>query len=263
MNPTSMNSSPMFKDQINKETLPQHIAIIMDGNGRWAKSQGKPRIFGHRSGADAVRRVVEAGVEVGINYLTLYTFSKENWQRSQTEVNSLMTLLLTSLNNETKTLMENNVRLFAIGDLNNLPSRVQKKLNHTIHETSENTGMTLTLALSYGARWEILNAIRQIAQKVNEKMIKPEEIDEQLFRSFLMTHEIPDPELLIRTSGENRISNFLLFQIAYSELFFTRKFWPDFQKEDFYEAIVDYQCRERRFGKTSEQLKTIPHHATD
>ncbi len=245
-----------FKDKLIIDKLPKHIAIIMDGNGRWAKKQNRPRIFGHKKGADAVRRVVEASVEIGIKHLTLYTFSKENWNRSASEVNSLISLLINSLNNEKKTLMDNNVRLSTIGDIQNFNNRVQKKLNETIKLTENNTGLELILALSYGARWEILEAVKKIGTRLLDGEISINEIDESIFNRELCTAGIPDPELVIRTSGESRISNFLLWQIAYSELFFTDKCWPDFQKEDLYEAIVNYQCRERRFGKTSEQLNT-------
>ncbi len=245
-----------IKDQINKDKLPGHIAIIMDGNGRWAKSKGKPRIFGHKKGADSVRRVVEASAELQIGYLTLYTFSKENWNRSENEVNSLMSLLLTTINTETKTLMKNNVRLLAIGDLENLPSKVYNKLMDAIQSTAGNTGLNLILALSYGSRWEIVNAVKKISEKVKNNDINIEDINDNFVSQHLTTSGIPDPELLIRTSGENRISNFLLWQIAYSELYFSPKYWPDYQKEDLYEAIIDFQKRERRFGKTSEQLNS-------
>ena len=245
-----------YKDQINKDKLPRHIAVIMDGNGRWAKERGKPRVFGHKKGADSVRRIVEASAEIGLGYLTLYTFSKQNWNRSENEVNSLMSLLLTTINTETKTLMKNNVRLLAIGDLENLPKNVHKKLMEAINTTAGNNGLTLILALSYGSRWEIVNAVKKISEKVSNKEIDTSEINDQLFSKHLTTAKFPDPELLVRTSGEFRISNFLLWQIAYSELFFSPKYWPDYQKEDFYEAIVDFQQRERRFGKTSEQLNS-------
>ncbi|MEA3444905.1 MAG: isoprenyl transferase [Bacteroidota bacterium] len=243
-----------YKEQIDKDKLPSHIAIIMDGNGRWAKEKGKPRLFGHKKGADSVRRVVEASAETGIGYLTLYTFSKENWNRSESEISSLMALLLTTINSETKTLMKNNVRLLAIGDLENLPKNVYKKLMEAINTTAGNTGLTLILALSYGARWEIVNAVKKISEKLCNNEISTSDINDDLFSKHLTTAQFPDPELLIRTSGEYRISNFLLWQIAYSELYFSPKYWPDYQKEDLYKAIVDYQQRERRFGKTSEQL---------
>lgn len=250
-----------IKDTIQKDRLPRHIAIIMDGNGRWAKEKKRPRVFGHKKGTETVRKVVEAGVEAGIEYMTLYTFSKDNWKRSESEVNSLMALLLTNLISERKTLMNNNVRLLAIGDIDNLSDSVKNKLLETIALTKDNTGMQLVLALSYSSRFEMLSAIKKIAQKIENKELTSSQIDEKLFSSHLYTHAIPDPELLIRTSGELRISDFLLWQIAYSELYFTKKFWPDFQKEDFFEAIVEYQNRERRFGKTSDQLKHEPTNA--
>ena len=243
-----------FKEKLNIALMPKHIAIIMDGNGRWAKQQKMPRVFGHKKGADSVKRVVETSAEIGIKYLTLFTFSKENWKRSNAEINSLMLLLLTTINNETKTLIKNNVRLLAIGDLENLPKSTYSKLIETIELTSKNTGLTLTLALSYGAKWEIVRATKLISEDVKNNIIDVKDINDELFSKYLTTSEIPDPELLIRTSGENRISNFLLWQIAYSELYFTDKYWPEFDKEDFYEAIYNYQQRERRFGKTSEQL---------
>lgn len=245
-----------YKEQINKDKLPRHVAIIMDGNGRWAKDRGKPRVFGHKKGADSVKRVVEASAELGLGYLTLYTFSKENWNRSENEVSSLMALLLSTINSETKTLIKNNVRLLAIGDLENLPKNVYKKLMEAIRITADNTGLNLILALSYGSRWEIVNAVKRISEKVSNKEVSLNDIDDTFFSNQLLTAGFPDPELLIRTSGETRISNFLLWQIAYSELFFSPKYWPDYQKEDLYQAIVNYQQRERRFGKTSEQLKS-------
>ncbi len=245
-----------LKDQLILERLPQHIAIIMDGNGRWAIKQNRPRIFGHKKGTDAVRRVVEAAAEIGIKHLTLYTFSKENWKRTESEVSSLLSLLISSLNTERKTLMDNNVRLTTIGDLNNFNKRIQKKLTETMELTQGNTGLQLVLALSYGARWEILEATKKIGNQLLKGEITLDQISEDIFSKELCTAGIPDPELVIRTSGENRISNFLLWQIAYSELFFTTKCWPDFQKDDLYQALIDYQNRERRFGKTSEQINT-------
>lgn len=243
-----------LKDKINSERIPSHIAIIMDGNGRWAKEKKRPRVFGHKKGTDTVRKILEAAVELKISYLTLYTFSKDNWKRSESEVNSLMALLLSNLISERKTLMKNNVRLLAIGDIENLTTSVKNKLEETIELTKENSGLTLQLALSYSSRSEITHTIREIVQKIQNQEITFDQINENLISSCLYTGEIPDPELVIRTSGEYRISDFLLWQIAYSELFFTKKYWPDFDKEDFYEAILDYQSRERRFGKTSEQL---------
>lgn len=252
-----------YKNRIKPENLPKHIAIIMDGNGRWAKRQKKPRVFGHKNGVNTVRRIVEAAGEIGISYLTLYTFSKENWNRSDTEVNALMQILVSSLNKELKTLMKNNVRLLSIGDLDNLPEKVFSKLNQAIEMTKNNTGLTLILALSYGARWEIVRAVQNIAAKVQKGEIPLEDINDKLISDNLLTAGIPDPELIIRTSGEYRISNFLLFQAAYSEFIFHDKFWPEFQKEDFYESIYKFQNRERRFGKTSEQLNEQTEHASN
>lgn len=242
------------KDDINKEKLPKHVAIIMDGNGRWAKLHGKIRTFGHQSGVVAVRDVTEAAAELGIKYLTLYAFSTENWNRPKYEIDALMSLLVSTINKETKTLNENNIRLQAIGDLNSLPKKCLKELNDAIAKTAKNTAMTLVLALSYSSKWEIVDAVKKIAQDLKNDKITLENINNEFFSEYLTTKGIPDPELLIRTSGEYRISNFLLWQIAYSELFFTSKLWPDFRKEDLYEAIIDFQNRERRYGKTSEQL---------
>jgi undecaprenyl diphosphate synthase len=244
------------KDQIEKEGLPKHIAIIMDGNGRWAKKKGNPRVFGHKNGVAAVRDTVEAAAELGIGFLTLYAFSTENWSRPRTEVDALMTLLLTTINKETKTLLNNNVKLLAIGDLNSLPQKVAKQLNEAIDKTKNNTGLKLVLALSYSSRWEIVNAVKTIIQQVDNKQIDIDQINNNSFSEYLTTKDIPDPELLIRTSGESRISNFLLWQIAYTELYFTETLWPDFRREHLYEAIADYQCRERRFGKTSDQISS-------
>lgn len=243
-----------IKSKINIEKLPQHIAVIMDGNGRWAKEQGKIRIFGHQNGVGAVRAVSEACAELGVKYLSLYAFSTENWNRSQLEVDALMRLLSKTMAEEVTTLNKNNIRLNAIGDLKRLPKYNYDALMKTIDETKNNDRMTLTLCLSYSGRWEIAEAAKQIAQKVKDGELEPEQIDEKCFSTFLNTSDMPDPELLIRTSGEERISNFLLWQLAYSEFYFTDKFWPDFGKEDLYKAILDYQNRERRFGKTSEQL---------
>ncbi len=240
---------------INKDKLPQHIAIIMDGNGRWAKEKGKLRVFGHQNGVKAVRDTVESAAELGIKHLTLYAFSTENWNRPKFEVNALMELLVSTINKETKTLMDNNIRLNAIGDLEQLPSSCLRELKEAMKKTEGNTRMTLHLALSYSSKWEITNALKQIAQKVKNNELAPEDINDAMIDENLTTKGIPDPELLIRTSGEHRISNFLLWQIAYAELYFTDKLWPDFRKEDLYEAILDYQSRERRFGKTSEQVK--------
>lgn len=244
----------LIKNKIIKEKLPTHLAIIMDGNGRWAKMRGEHRIVGHQNGVEAVKQTVEAAGELGISYLTLYAFSTENWNRPKDEVLGLMSLLVEAIENETPTLMKNNVRLQAIGDLNSLPLEVREKLEGTISNTSSNTGLTLVLALSYSSRWEIVNAVKNIAGQVKNGDVSIDDIDPDLFSSQLTTKGIPDPELLIRTSGEYRISNFLLWQIAYSELYFTELFWPDFNKEELYKALLNYQNRERRFGKTSEQI---------
>jgi undecaprenyl diphosphate synthase len=243
------------KEDIDLARVPRHVAIIMDGNGRWAKKKGNQRIFGHKYGVAAVREVVEAAVELSIGYITLYAFSTENWNRPKSEVEALMTLLVSSLNDEIESLKKNNVRLATIGDADSLPRLVAKKFQQSIEMTSENTGVVLTLALSYSGRWEITNAMKSIAKEIAEGKMKPEEIDEQCITKHLQTSEIPDPELLIRTSGEYRVSNYLLWQIAYSEFYFTPTLWPDFKKADFFEAIADYQSRERRFGKISEQLQ--------
>ena len=243
-----------YKDQIDLLKLPQHIAIIMDGNGRWAKDKGKLRIFGHRNGVASVRDVVEGGVNLGVKYLTLYTFSSENWNRPKLEVMAIMELMVSTIHKEIKNFMDKNVRLNAIGDLNMLPKKCYDELQNAIDTTAGNTGLVLTLALSYSSRREIVYAAKTLAAKVKSGEIKLEDIDEKLFEDNLYTGNIPDPELLIRTSGEFRISNYLLWQIAYAELYFTTKLWPDFRKEDLYEAILDYQKRERRFGMTSEQV---------
>jgi len=238
-------------EKIDTNNLPRHIAITMDGNGRWAKSKGKLRIFGHKNGVKAVRDTVEGAAEIGIKYLTLYAFSSENWNRPEKEVNALMTLLVSAINKETKTLIDNNIRLSTIGDINKLPSKAQKELKEAIKKTKDNTRMTLILALSYSGRGEILDAVKKIIKDGKET----EEINEYTFQQYLTTKSVPDPELLIRTSGEYRISNFLLWQIAYSELYFTETLWPDFRRADLYKAISNYQNRERRFGKTTEQLQ--------
>nr|WP_321407704.1 isoprenyl transferase [uncultured Carboxylicivirga sp.] len=243
------------KDQLIKDKLPKHIAVIMDGNGRWAKKRGNARVFGHKHGVTAVREVTEASAELGIEYLTLYAFSTENWSRPKTEVDALMSLLVATISSETKTLMDNNVRLNAIGCKSNLPSSVQKRLDECINQTSGNNGLTLTLALSYSSRWEILEAVKAIASDVESKKVNIDQLDDAMFGSYLSTQGIPDPELLIRTSGEQRISNFLLWQLAYSELYFCDILWPDFRRDDLYRAILDYQGRERRFGKTGDQIK--------
>ena len=243
-----------FKEKLNLKKLPSHVAIIMDGNGRWAKEKGKLRVFGHKNGVLAVRDTVEGAAEIGIKNLTLYAFSTENWNRPKLEVTALMELLVSTINKETKTLMDHNVRLNAIGNLASLPKRCHQELQEAIEKTKNNTRLTLTLALSYSARWEILNATQNIAADVTSGKINQSEIDEKLFESYLSTKGLPDPELMIRTSGEHRISNFLLWQLAYAELYFTPKLWPDFRREDLFEAVYDYQQRERRFGLTSEQI---------
>ena len=243
-----------LKDQINITKLPTHLAIIMDGNGRWARQKGMVRIFGHENGTKSVREIVEASAELGIKFLTLYAFSTENWKRPKLEVQTLMKLLVTSLKDEIKTLQENNIKLSAIGCLEDLPKKAQKELLEVIEKTKDNTRMTLTLALSYGSREELINVIIELTNKVKNNIISIENIDESIINKHLYTRKLPDVDLLIRTSGEHRISNFLLWQIAYAELYFTDILWPDFKKHDLYEALINYQNRERRFGKTSEQL---------
>ncbi|MFT6948441.1 MAG: undecaprenyl diphosphate synthase [Vicingaceae bacterium] len=238
----------------NSENIPRHIAIIMDGNGRWAKLNGKARIFGHRSGVKSVRSVTEGAAEAGVEFLTLYAFSTENWNRPKAEVMALMQLLVTTIAGETKTLNKNNIQLNAIGDLGSLPKNCQVELEKAIENTSKNTGMTLVLALSYSSRWEILNAVKSLLIDVKSGKLDETAVNEPLFNSYLCTSSTPDPELIIRTSGEHRISNFLLWQAAYSEFYFTDMLWPDFRKEHLWDAICDFQNRERRFGKTSEQL---------
>ncbi len=245
---------PFEKKDVDLNKLPMHIAIIMDGNGRWAKQHGKERIFGHQNGVKAVRETTEAAAELGVKYLTLYAFSTENWNRPKEEVDALMELLVHTINGETKTLNENNIRLLAIGDLQSLPGNCCEELREAMEKTKNNSRMSLVLALSYSSKWEIVNAVRNISSAVKQGKLAAEKVDEQVFSSFLTTKDIPDPELLIRTSGEHRISNFLLWQIAYAEFFFSEKLWPDFRKEDLYEAIVDFQRRERRFGMISEQV---------
>jgi len=245
-----------FKDKIDLDKLPQHIAIIMDGNGRWARKRGHDRIFGHEHGVDAVRAAAEASAELGIPYLTVYAFSTENWKRPEPEIKSLMTLFVETIRREIETLNKNNIRLNAIGDLRSLPEENYLRLMETIEETSKNDRMVLTLAMSYSSRWEITEAVRRIINEQKTHNYTAENITEKLIAQHLDTADLPDPELLIRTSGEMRISNFLLWQIAYAELYFTQVLWPDFTKESLYEAIVDYQTRERRFGMTSEQLKS-------
>ena len=238
-----------LRDKINSSNLPKHIAIIMDGNGRWAAERGFDRIIGHQHGVTSVREITETAAEVGIEYLTLYTFSTENWGRPQPEVEALMELLIDTIEKETPTLHKNNIRLMAIGDLDRLPGNAKEKLLRCIEHTSKNTGLALVLALSYSSRWEITNAMKIIAKEIQLGKITTDDINDELISKHLTTKNIPDPDLLIRTSGEERISNFLLWQIAYSELYFTETHWPAFRKESFYEAIVDFQQRERRFGK--------------
>ena len=246
-----------FKSQINADKLPHHIAIIMDGNGRWAEMKGKPRVFGHKNGVSSVKEVIEGCREIGINYLTLYAFSTENWNRPKMEVKTLMALLVSSLRKELNTLLKNNIKLNTIGNIENLPKRAQVELAEVIEKTKNNTSLTLTLALSYGSREEIVNVIRNISKKVVNNQIAVEEINENIINNHLYTFSLPDVDLLIRTSGEKRISNFLLWQIAYAELYFTNTLWPDFRKENLFNAIVNYQQRERRFGKTSQQIEKI------
>ena len=243
-----------YKEQIVRERLPRHVAIIMDGNGRWAKREGLARMFGHRKGVETVHKITEAAAEMGIEYLTLYTFSTENWNRPKEEVDALMGLLVDTIAKETPTLMKNNIRLETIGDLSRLPEQTRNRFVGCIQETNKNTGLTLVIALSYSARWEIVRATQMIAAAVKNDQFFVEDINEETISSFMTTHDMPDPDLLIRTSGELRISNFLLWQLAYAELYFTDCLWPEFTEEEFYHAIVDYQHRERRFGKTSEQI---------
>jgi len=246
-----------FKSQINADKLPNHIAIIMDGNGRWAELKGKPRVFGHKNGVTSVKDVIEGCREIGVNYLTLYAFSTENWNRPKLEVRTLMALLVSSLRKELNTLVKNNIKLNTIGNIENLPEKAQAELAEVVEKTKNNTSLTLTLALSYGSREEIVNVIRNISKKVVNNQLAIEEINENIINNHLYTFSLPDVDLLIRTSGEKRISNFLLWQIAYAELYFTNTLWPDFRKENLFNAIVDYQQRERRFGKTSQQIEKI------
>lgn len=242
-------------EQINKERLPKHVAIIMDGNGRWAKKQGFLRAFGHESGTKSVKEIIKASVEIGIENLTLYAFSTENWNRPKLEVDTLMKVLINALKKEVATLQNNNIKLNAIGNLEMLPKTAQNQLLEVINLTKNNNTMTLTLALSYGSREELTNAVRLISEKVKNNIISIDAIDDSIINEHLYTHNLPDVDLVIRTSGEHRISNFLLWQIAYAELYFTDILWPDFKEQDLYEAILSYQKRERRFGKTSEQIK--------
>lgn len=245
-----------YKSLINTSEIPRHVALIMDGNGRWAKAHGKPRIFGHKNGVLSVRSVVEGAGEIGLDYLTLYAFSTENWKRPKLEVTALMQLLVATISNEVAALNKNNVRLLTIGDLASLPGNCEKELKKAMDKTKDNTGLSLVLALSYSAKSEIVNAVKKISSQMAADTLSVDDIDETIISKHLDTALMPDPELLIRTSGEYRLSNFLLWQIAYSELYFTDKYWPDFTKEDLFEAIVDYQNRERRFGLTSEQVSS-------
>ncbi|NGM62096.1 isoprenyl transferase [Sphingobacterium sp. SGG-5] len=242
-----------FKEKIDTDKLPRHIAVIMDGNGRWAKGLGKLRIFGHQNGVKAVRATLEATIEIGVPYLTLYAFSSENWNRPKKEVQALMTLLINSLNKELDTLHKHDIRLNAIGQLDDLPANCRTTLFNAMEATRNHTKCTLTLALSYGSRKEIIHATKAIAEKVKAGTLDVEDITEEEFAKHLYTHDIPDPDLMIRTSGEYRISNYLLWQLAYCELWFTDKMWPEFEKEDLFEAVCSYQKRERRFGKTGDQ----------
>ncbi len=249
----------MQLEPLDKATLPRHIAIIMDGNGRWAKERGQDRIYGHHEGVLSVREVVGVAGEIGIEYLTLYAFSTENWNRPKAEVDALMELLVATIRQEVDELNRRNVRLHVIGDFAALPQLCQQEMQEAIDLTNKNTGLNLILALSYSAKWEMINAIKSIAQQAVDGKINPNEISDELFHQHLCTHQFPDPELMIRTSGECRISNFLLYQLAYSELYFTSIHWPDFRREQFLHAIANYQQRERRFGKTSEQIQPSEH----
>jgi undecaprenyl diphosphate synthase len=243
------------KDNINIQQLPKHIAIIMDGNGRWAKEKGEDRLFGHLNGVESVRNIVEGAAELGIKYLTLYAFSTENWDRPEYEVTGLMELLVDTIRKEVPTLNKNNIRLHVIGAVDMLPPSAKKELDEAIKETNNNNGLNLVMALSYSSRWEINTAIQKIAEQVKQNKLQPQDITTEVVQKYLCTSQFPDPELMIRTSGEYRISNFLLYQLAYAELYFTNTLWPDFRKENLYDAILDYQSRERRFGKTGEQIK--------
>ncbi|HEY5463366.1 MAG TPA: isoprenyl transferase [Hanamia sp.] len=243
-----------LKDKLIAEKLPVHIAIIMDGNGRWAKEKGQNRLYGHYNGVESVRNIVEGCAELKIGYLTLYAFSTENWDRPKDEVTGLMELLVQTIREEVVTLNKNNIRLHVIGNINMLPSNARRELEEACKDTQSNTGLNLIMALSYSSRWEIINAVKNIGAEIKKGKLIPEEITGDVFNQYLCTVGFPDPELMIRTSGEYRVSNFLLYQLAYSELYFTETLWPDFRKENLYEALLDYQNRERRFGKTSEQL---------
>jgi undecaprenyl diphosphate synthase len=241
-------------EEVNKGNIPKHVAIIMDGNGRWAKQKGKLRVFGHKNGVKAVQATIEGAAKIGIKYVSLYAFSTENWNRPKIEVNALMELLVDTIKREVKTLNKNKIRLQTIGNLDSLPKNAKSKLLQAIEETSKNNSMTLVLALSYSAKWEIVNAVKKIVEENKSGKISIDDVNEELIDKHLSTNGIPHPELMIRTSGEHRISNFLLWQLAYAELYFTPKLWPDFREEDLYDALLSYQRRERRFGKTSEQI---------
>ena len=244
-------------ESINSRHLPKHIAIIMDGNGRWAQEQGKDRLFGHINGVESVRNIVEGAAELGIGYLTLYAFSTENWDRPAYEVTGLMEILVDTIRKEVPTLNKNNIRLHVIGNMDMLPENARKELIEALAETNKNTGLQLIMALSYSSRWELVNAVKNIAIAVKEGKIQPTDITQHTVQQYLTTSNFPDPELMIRTSGEFRISNFLLYQLAYAELYFTNTLWPDFRKENLYEAIIDFQKRQRRFGKTGEQINDL------
>ncbi|WP_183496546.1 isoprenyl transferase [Neolewinella aquimaris] len=244
-----------MEQQIDKERLPHHVGVIMDGNGRWAQGQGKPRVFGHHSAVESVRATVEACAELGVGYLTLYAFSTENWDRPQMEVGALMQLLVDTIGSEMKMMLDNGIRLATIGDTDGLPEATREALAFGIEQTSHGEGMTLILALNYSGKWDIARATRQLAQEVAAGRLNPDSLDEAALSARLSTHDYPDPELIIRTSGEHRLSNFFLWQAAYAEFYFSPVFWPDFRKPDLYAAVIDFQHRERRFGKTSEQLK--------
>lgn len=242
-------------NQIDREKLPQHIAIIMDGNGRWAQEQGEDRLFGHYHGVESVRDIVEGCAEIGVKFLTLYAFSTENWDRPEYEVVGLMELLVSTIRKEVETLHKNNIRLHVIGDMSMLPAYAQQELNEALEITAGNSGLNLIMALSYSGRWELLNAVKSIANEVKNNRLQVEAINQDVLQKYLCTSDFPDPELMIRTSGEYRISNFLLYQLAYAELYFTNVRWPEFRKKNLYEALIDYQGRERRFGKTSKQIE--------
>ena len=243
-----------FLEQIDTDRLPSHVAVIMDGNGRWARQRGMDRIFGHNQGVKAVREIIEASAELKIRFLTLYAFSTENWGRPDEEVSALMGIMVQSLNKETDTLIRNDIKLTAIGDVDRLSADVRKRLMETIQLTSASKGLNLIIAMSYSSRWEITEAAKKLSAEISSGRLDPDDVNEYNFEKYLTTHGVPDPELMIRTSGEIRISNFLLWQLAYTELYFTEILWPDFGKEEFYKAIIDFQKRERRFGKTGEQL---------